>query len=141
MVQLYIKFVCIEVITILYEHTLSVDEFNNPKVLKNGEAMANILARLLLLEPGTFETHPEMGVGIVSRYRYSFAGHADELESDFKAQIEKYLPTFQGVQVKVEERDNMYYITATINNDLFGIVIDSNLSIQTVYKQLSDLNG
>lgn len=139
MVELYIKFVCIEVIYILHEHTLSVDEFNNPKVLKNSEAIATVLVRLLLLEPGTFETHPEMGVGLVSRYRYSFTGHAEELKADFKGQIETYLPTFQGISIDVRESDNMYYITAEINGQLFGITVDNNLEIRVAYKTLEDL--
>ena len=132
---------CIEVITILHEHTLSVDEFNNPKVLKDSEAIATILVRLLLLEPGTFETHPEMGVGLVSRYRYSFHGRAEELRADIQSQIDKYLPTFQGVRVQVSEIDDMYYIYAEINGQLYGITVNDTLDIQYTYKSLEDLKS
>ena len=128
-------------ITILHEHTLSVDEFNNPKVLKDSEAIATILVRLLLLEPGTFETHPEMGVGLVSRYRYSFHGRAEELRADFQSQIDKYLPTFQGVRVQVSEIDDMYYIYAEINGQLYGITVNDTLDIQYTYKSLEDLKS
>lgn len=132
---------CIEVIIILHEHTLSVDEFNNPKVLKNSEAIATVLVRLLLLEPGTFETHPDMGVGIVSKYRYSFHGRADELRSDFQNQIEKYLPTFQGVKVQVSEIDDMYYLYAEIDGSLYGITINDDLDIKYTYKKLEELKS
>jgi hypothetical protein len=53
------------------EFGFSVDEFNNPKVYKNAEAVSTLLVRLLLLEPGTIQSHPNAGVGLISRYRYS----------------------------------------------------------------------
>ena len=68
----------------LNEYTLSVNEFLEPDVKSGPEAVCKLLVQLLLLEPNTYDTHPEMGVGIVSRYRYSFLGHADELQRDFE---------------------------------------------------------
>ena len=56
------------------EFGFSVDEFQNPKNYKNAEAIATLLSRLLLLEPGTIQSHPDMGVGLYSKYHYSVEG-------------------------------------------------------------------
>ena len=99
------------------EYHLSIDEFKEPKVSTNAEAVATLLVRLLLLEPGTFQSHPDMGVGIVSRYRYNMEGKAADLEADFKRQIETYLPNFQNVRVKVTEvlPDTSYLPSLAVN--------------------------
>ena len=49
----------------------STDNFNQPKVVVEGkEAISTLLESLILLEPGTNPVRPEMGVELVSRYRY-----------------------------------------------------------------------
>lgn len=121
------------------EYTLSVNEFNNPKILKDAEAVGTLLVRLLLLEPGTFESHPDMGVGIVSRYRYSFNGRAEELRVEFERQIEKYLPSLKGITINVSEIDNTYYLRAQIDNGLYAISFSDNFNVQYAYKSLTDL--
>lgn len=122
------------------EFAFSVDDFQNPKVFKNGEAVCTLLVRLLLLEPGTIQSHPEAGVGLISKYRYSVEGSAAELRGDFQRQIEKYLPQLQGVHLSVVERDHKLFITAEIGDVLYGISFDqSTLKIDTDYKSLSDL--
>ena len=42
-----------------------------PKVLTGTNAMYTKIVYLLLLEPGKFQSHPTMGVGLRSRYRYN----------------------------------------------------------------------
>lgn len=122
------------------EFLFSVDDFQNPKVVKDAEAVATLLTRLLLLEPGTIQSHPEAGVGIISRYRYSTEGAASELQADFQKQIEKYLPQFQGAKVTVREKDKTFMIAAEIDDTLYGIYYDTNTSnIKTSYTKLSDL--
>ena len=53
------------------EHVLSLNNFNMPKVYNGSDAEYILIVRLLLLEPGKIQTHPYMGVGIISRYRYN----------------------------------------------------------------------
>lgn len=57
--------------------------------------------RLILLEPGTYQTHPTMGVGIVSRYRFGNIEDINILQSDIENQISMYLPELQGVDVEL----------------------------------------
>lgn len=128
-------------IEIIQEYGLSVDDFNNPKVYKGIEGIGALLVHLLLLEPGTIQSHPELGIGVVSRYRYSFEGRADELEAEFRSQIQKFLPNLQGVIISVKEGNKMYYITAQVDSDVYGITLDKDMNINTTYKSLNDLKN
>lgn len=97
------------------EYFLGVDEFNHPKVYKNEDATYVLLIRLILLEKGTYPTRPDMGVGLVSRYRYAFNDKIKQLESDITDQIATYLPEFTGVSVKVESDNKIIVIAITID--------------------------
>lgn len=122
------------------EFSLSVNEFNEPKKYVNAEAICMLLSRLLLLEPGTIQSHPEMGVGLISKYRYSFAEDADKLKNDFQSQIDKYLPQFTGIKIEVSVKDKQFYISTKINNTLYSISYNALTSeITSSYKTLADL--
>lgn len=122
-----------------HEYLLSVDEFGNPKVVKDSKAIGQMLKHLLLLEPGTFQSHPDMGVGLVSKYRYS--NDVRGLRDDFRAQITKYLPQYQAVQVECKMlQDNVCYIGATIDGNIYGFFYDTDKnSITPTFKMLQDL--
>ena len=122
------------------EFGFSVDEFQNPKNYKNAEAIATLLCRLLLLEPGTIQSHPDMGVGLYSKYHYSIEGTANELRSNFQSQIEQYLPQFQSVNVTVKEKDRHFIIGAEIDNNLYAFYYDTdNSSMRVTYTPLSEI--
>ena len=74
------------------EYCLSLDNFNRPAEITGGEAVAYLIARLIMLEPGSDPLHPTMGVGLVSKYRYSTK--MEELKTDIKDQISTWLPDF-----------------------------------------------
>jgi len=122
------------------ESAFSVDDFKNPKVYKNAEAIATLLTRLLLLEPGTFQSHPEMGVGLMSKYRYGVEGSATDLQADFQRQIETYLPDFSGARVSVRQVRNEYRIAIGLDHEIFHIYYDTEAqSIKNGYAKLSSL--
>ena len=52
------------------EYLLDMNNFDQPEILKDKAAIAALLTRLILLEPGTNPLFPTMGVGLVSKYRY-----------------------------------------------------------------------
>lgn len=115
-----------EVIIIqLTESLFSLNKFGTPKTVTDNEAIYTLITRLLLLEPGTFQTHPEMGVGIVSRYRYSFEGAARDLKADIDAQIQQYLPELQGVDVQVTDTNNNFTIDIVIDGVLYDFSFNS----------------
>lgn len=122
------------------EFSFSVDDFQNPKVYKDAEAVSTLLVRLLLLEPGTIQSHPEAGVGLISRYRFGVEGIAAELQADFQKQIETFLPQLQGARITVREKDKTLMITAEVDDTLYGIYYDTNTSaIKSDYTSLSNL--
>jgi len=81
------------------EYTLSITPLNRPEVLKNQEAIAMLLLRLILLNPGSDPLHPDMGVGIIN-YRYAM-GKLDELRRRVEDQIHTYLPCFPAGNVEI----------------------------------------
>ena len=52
------------------EHLMSINNTQTPKVLDGSMAEKMCIMRLILMEPGLYETHPKMGVGLVSKYRF-----------------------------------------------------------------------
>lgn len=79
------------------EYLLSVDKFKNPTEMKDGDAVALLLMRLMLMEPYTDPLHPDMGVGL-NTYRYTL-DNAEELKKRIETQIDTYLPYFSDVSV------------------------------------------
>lgn len=84
------------------EYLLSINEFVKPKVLKDAQAVYTSIIRLFLLEPGTNQTHPEMGIGIRSRYRFSDTTDIDTLRQDVKTQIQNYLPNLLTTDIQIK---------------------------------------
>ena len=81
------------------EYLFSVNEFNEPKKVENKSAIALLLVRLIMMDPGSDPLHPDMGVGI-KNYRYS-ADNLEDLRSRVQTQIETYLPEFQNANVAI----------------------------------------
>ena len=122
------------------EFGFSVDDFKNPRIYKNAEAVSTLLVRLLLLEPGTIQSHPDMGVGLISKYRYSVEGAGVQLQGEYQRQVEKYLPQFQGAQITVTEKNKQFQISVQIDDTLYGIYYDTNTTVvQSGYTKLIDL--
>ena len=121
------------------EYSMSVDDFKNPKTYSDRESVCVLRARLLLLEPGTFQSHPNMGVGLVSKYRYG-VDVASDLQSNFKNQIELYLPQLQGCRVNVTQSGQVLNIAVEYNNVLYGVSFNqSSNKISTNSASLADL--
>lgn len=123
------------------EYCMTNNDFMQPKVLKDAEAIATRLAWLILLEPGTFQSHPDMGVGLISKFRYGFEEDAATLKERIVDQINKYLPEYRGVSINVSfDKKDGYRISAEINGVLFGISYDKETNTPTTkYMQLSNL--
>jgi len=102
------------------EPLLSVDKYYKPLVATDTNYATLLLVRLILLEPGTFQTHPDCGVGLVSKFRYATNVDMAELQKRIKDQIMLYLPQYSLVNVKCvlgdsktgEEKVIKIYITS-----------------------------
>lgn len=108
------------------EHALSVNDFGQPLVLTDQDAIAVKLIELLLLKPGTYPTRPNMGVGLVENYRYTFFDQLEELQSEIEDQIRTYLPEFQttDVTLSANELTKELLITITVEGLTYALVLD-----------------
>ena len=108
------------------EYLLSINEFMQPKVLKKDQAAYTDILRLFLLEPGTNQTHPQMGIGIRSRYRFSDTSEISKLEQDVKDQMKTYLPNLLTMDIHIETYGTTLAIFITSNNDeVYGIAYNT----------------
>lgn len=86
------------------EYLFSINSYKNPSTVDGKRAIALLLVRLILMDPGADPLHPTMGVGI-RRYRYAM-NKLEELRKRVENQIETFLPCYQNATVEI-----------TINND------------------------
>ncbi len=114
-----------EEVNMLKEYLLSLNEFVQPKVLKGTSAAFADILRLFLLEPGTNQTHPEMGIGIRSRYRFSDTSEISTLRQEVKNQMETYLPTLLVMDVQIETYGNTLAIIISSQNEVFAVGYDT----------------
>lgn len=120
------------------EYLLTTDSFKTPTEVTGKRAKAVLITRLLLLEPGTNPLHPNMGVGIGSKYRFITTDDLPELKLRIEKQIAAYLPLLQGNQVLLEINNDNYLV--------IKIIVDSTAYVYNTYEsetpvQLSDLNN
>lgn len=103
------------------EYTLDTDNKQQAMVYKGYEGDKMNILRLILLEPGTYPTHPTMGVGLVSKYRFK---NNEDINNTLAPAIEKqigdYLPHIIDPQVVVKtvKENNSWsiYIKVTVNH-------------------------
>lgn len=104
------------------EYLMSINEFVQPKVLKGEQAAYTDIIRLLLLEPGTNQTHPDMGIGIRTRYRFSDSSEISDLQAEVKSQMNTYLPSLMVMDVQIQAYGTTIAIFISSSSDeVYGI--------------------
>jgi hypothetical protein len=103
---------------------MSLNEFNRPKVFEDQDATCIKLIELALLEKGTIPTRPDMGLGIISRYRYSSSDDLEQLKSDYEDQIATYLPELIAAEVSVSESDKTIRISIVIDDVVYRLTFN-----------------
>ena len=86
------------------EYLLSADRFKKPEVLHDKDAIAMLLMRIILMDPGTNPLHPDMGIGI-RQWRYGM-GTLEELQKRAQSQIDTYIPEISSAVVSLVENPN-----------------------------------
>ena len=100
------------------EYLFSTNEFNEPTKLEGKASIGLLLARLIMMDPGSDPLHPTMGVGI-RRYRHGF-NNGDELRRNVQNQIETFLPCYQNASVAIIiTPDKLCNIEITINDVIY----------------------
>lgn len=118
------------------EHLMSISKTQTPKILTGVDGDKMAIMRLILMEPGLYETHPEMGVGLVSKYKYKDIKTIEAtLPDNIKSQMRTYMPQIIEPEVAVsfakdESGQNMIVI---------GITSDQMKTIITVNEETRQL--
>ena len=100
------------------EYLMSVNKINEPVVETKQRAIALLLLRLILLEPGSDPLHPDMGVGI-TKYRFS-VDTLEELRSRIDDQISTYLPDFLATEINIViNSDRTCNVEITIDDTIY----------------------
>lgn len=105
------------------EYLMDVDKRQQPKVLRKYEGDRINVFRLIMVEPGTYPTHPTLGVGLVSRWRFrDIDTIKSSLASTIEAQLKDFMPHLIDPQVTVtivnNNNKNIINISVRINGEL-----------------------
>lgn len=111
------------------EYTLSINDYNNPKVFEGEDAIALLLIRLFLMNPGDIESHPDMGIGIYKNYRNMWMDNISELQIESEKQIAKYLPMLENVSVKTSKSSKDSKVTIIeiqVGDTIYSLLTNGN---------------
>lgn len=123
--------------SILKEYVIGTDDFKQPEEYVGKKAVGLLIERLLLLEPGTDPLRPEMGVGLVSKYRYMFPDKLNELKNNVADQLERFLFPYQTVNIKFIVDNHELTIDITVDDNTYKYVTAEQKDNNTVtLKQL-----
>ena len=126
---------------IFREYLLGTDDFKQPKVVYGKKAVGILVCRLLLLEPGTNPMRPEMGVGLVSKYRYMFPDRLSDLKKDITDQLNRFLFPYQRVGIVMSvESDKTLKMDITIDDNTYKYVIEEQEDNRITLSELLDLS-
>lgn len=121
------------------EPLISLNQYNRPMELVGQDAEIMLITRLILMDPGLIQTHPDMGVGLVSKFRYSQDIDIPKLRARIKNQIETYLPMFSTVEVKVDLKEEEHRLYIYITSDQVNTLIPFDTYSLTVVENLDSM--
>ena len=114
----------------MQEHPLSLNSFGMPKVLDGTDAMYTKIVQLILLEPGTYQSHPTLGLGLRSRYRYNNSENfLQTLQMDISDQIDRFLPSLTAIDISVAIKDNILGIIIDTQNGAYAISYNGSTDV------------
>lgn len=103
----------------IYDYPLSINKINLPKELENIDALTLYLKKLIIMDKGTYESNPNMGVGI-RNYRYDDPSNLLLLKNEIEDQIMKFLPYFSTIDVNVEYNNKTAYFKIILDKNIFS---------------------
>ena len=120
------------------ELTFQIDDFRQPKVLTDFDAVAKRLQNLILMRKGTMPNDFDMGVDINSyRFEYRNSDTENMIRSEINNQIDKYLPDIPvknfEIVFKNQEQSTAIYIGFSFIKD-FGnknVILQFDVSTAT----------
>ena len=120
------------------ECLLDVDPFGKPAVLTNEEAIALLLTRIIMMEPGTNPLCPTMGVGLVSNFRYKFPADDAEIKRTISDQLATFLPDHQATKIEFIYNNNKT-VDIKITVDNIDFIYDSAQLVPLTLSEVSEM--
>lgn len=108
------------------EYLLAVDNYKKPAKYSNEKAEYYVILKLILMNKGENQLFPDMGVGLIKKYRYMTEDNIPELENDIESQISKYLPELMidTVTVQIINENLTISVSSSQNNTNYNYTGD-----------------
>lgn len=118
------------------EPVIHINDFNQPKILEGVEAYYTLIVRLILLNPGVIKSHPEMGVGLVNKWRFCDVKELSNLEKSIYDQMSTYLPILLVSDVNARYDDQVLILEIILDQET--IVLETSdfktLKLKDIFK-------
>ena len=124
--------------SIIKEYLFTTDNFKQPATIYGRKAIGMLIARLLLLEPGTDPARPTMGVGLVSKYRYMFPDRLHELRQNIYSQLNTYLFPYSNVAIVLDVIDKELRVDITVDENTYKYVTKEQEDNVVTLQELQD---
>lgn len=84
-----------------------LNSFNKPMEVSGPEAWAKEILTLMFMEPGTYPSDPNIGIGVKAELYHDFDYLKNYVVDHVQLQVDKYLPDipFAGIEVRESEED------------------------------------
>ena len=128
------------------ELSLSLNPFGRPREYSGRIAWAHLIMNLIMMEPGTYPSQPDMGVGL-NRYSYQTVDTwLSEVQNLIKYQINTYLPDIPLDNIKLlnHTHDEINYVIFQITfkdsvNDNRCVAVASEQKNNEIHFEISDV--
>lgn len=111
-------------------HVLSLNDFSRPKVFNKADAEYVNIVYLMLLNKGTYQSHPNMGLGIRERYRFDNSENLlNDLRNDIRNQLTQFLPTINVTNVETILKDKTLGVIIYTISGVYVVAYDSDKDV------------
>ena len=121
-------------------YTLSTNSFKKPKVFTDYQAIGLLIVRLLLMEPGTDPIRPEMGVGLISRYRFVTEDKLIDLRQRIEDQLSTYLPGLEATTISFSYNEDKTVDIKIVIDDVEYTYDSSDYSVPITLESMINQN-
>lgn len=120
------------------DYLLGLDDLQQPRaidmsIIRPNEWNSAILfiARLILMRKGQLDDHPDMGIDIRARYKFSYEDELIQLNQEIQEQVARFLPEFSPIEVTSQFKEGK------AEGSIVIIVIIDNVAYELLYSLTS----
>ena len=120
------------------DYLLGLDDLQQPRAIDMSIVRPNewnsailCIARLILMRKGQLEDHPDMGIDIRARYKFSYENELIQLNQEIQDQVSQYLPEFTPIEVTSQFKEG------STEGSIAIVVIIDNVAYELLYNLTS----